>query len=64
MQNRWEQPISPTHGSGEIFPVNTYNTQNIGIWTSTLKKDIGKHKHSEVKGFLNIFHEAEIHAIP
>ena len=25
---------------------------------------MGKHKHSEVKGFLNIFHEAEIHAIP
>ena len=25
---------------------------------------MGKHKHSEVKGFLNIFHEAEIHAFP
>ena len=35
-----------------------------GMWTSTIKKDMGKHKHSEVKGFLNIFHEAEIHAIP
>ena len=52
-----------THGFGEIFPVNPWNSQNKGKVNSHSKEKMGKHKHSKVKSFLNILRETGTYTI-
>ena len=33
-------------------------------WLHVVRENVGNHKHSKVKAFLNILREAEIHAVP
>ena len=50
--------------SNFAYSRNPYNSQDMRKVNSQCKrKNIGKHKHSKVKGFLHILCETEIHAI-